>query len=950
MKLKKYFSLILAAAIAMSAMTLPAAANDGESADVLFSDDFEGYPTNASGVPLNRGQRSNVASYKTDKFVLTEYSGENGASDYDKFMERGSFDRHIQFSNDKNVGSGKAMTVTSQACSQYSGIIKGSNITKEKINGKKLVFSIDFKVNRMFYGEGYGVWLASYDESNNNKIVPDQMENRTPQAATTQEAVNKQLLAVAPDKKVDIDSTGINTSAIPLYAFGQQIGSASVGVPHTYTLELTPNGNGGYKAQAKLDGNALSEIKNNVPTEKEVVGCEYVMMSPIVHRWCIVNGQFGIGNIKDTEAKTVYKQDIDIITLDNLKMMAEEAEVTIIRADINDEEANVLKVSFVNENTNEPVAVNEILPNDIRIDNNAAIDKVVMKDGNTSADIYLTDTNADTVYGIEFTVSTPDGTSEKTVNYNYASPETKRQEVFTLFKDDFEGYPTEGLASGLPLEKGKDAKPESYDSDIFKFSSTASEGVNYSTGTDKDYFTYGSLKDHVKFENGSIGSGKVLKIFSQGYVNWMSMIKRSNVTPAKIADKDIVFSLDFMVDRMFLGEGYGVWLSETNSKNGELSPLYVENYWPSHFTYGDKTDGVLPDNEISDKKKQLIAIAPTGWQKIEMDGSGKNIEPIPVYAFGQKVGEVTAGQSYNYRLELTPDGNGSYNAKVKLTQKVGDVNLETVRTVEDKTCMPTEADFVKYKHILMSPMVHQYNIWHNQFEQDKSNKYENGTEIIQVDNAALYSTKHFDIDTTKGKDGVESLNSYGEISMTDKKITLVMNCDVLESALDKSKFSIDNGAEIKNVTSSGSRVEIELDKLSPSTEYKITAGGIFNKALCEYSGDFKLKTSSGVDIAPIKLNGDNKLNIGDDNKVEVTINKQGSYDKTITPSVLAVVYKKSGDDYVWRKTYCSEPKALDTTMTVTLDSIEIQEGDKLNVFVWGDLTDMDSLTNMTEFK
>ena len=244
MKFKKKISLMLAAMLVISSLSFPAMADNVENVEnveMLFSDDFEQYTQPESGNPLLWGDGSNMSvTYDNDYFKYTNYAGVNTAQKndtYNPFMTEGTLAKHIQFVEGKSVGSGKSMTVTSQGFIDYAGIIKQSNITKSKLNDKKLIFSIDFDVNRMFIGEGYGVWLSEFQDG---KVAPDQMENRTPQAATKEEFIRRQLIAVAPEAK---------GGRPQIYAFGQKIGEAELGTAYSYTLELTPNGNGGYKAR-----------------------------------------------------------------------------------------------------------------------------------------------------------------------------------------------------------------------------------------------------------------------------------------------------------------------------------------------------------------------------------------------------------------------------------------------------------------------------------------------------------------------------------------------------------------------------------------------------------------------------------------------------------------------------------------------------------------------------
>lgn len=197
MKVKKLLALCMSVAVTATAATtvMPVMAETSAQTNstVLFSDDFEIYPNNTSGdEPLYYGDGQSMGStYKNDYFKYTSYAGVNYVEAYKDMITQGSLAKHIQFLENKGVGSGKAMTVTSQGFIDYAGIIKQSNITADKIAEKALTFSIDFKVNRMYFGEGYGVYLANYDSSS-NKIVPDQKENAYMDALKSEDT-NKQL-------------------------------------------------------------------------------------------------------------------------------------------------------------------------------------------------------------------------------------------------------------------------------------------------------------------------------------------------------------------------------------------------------------------------------------------------------------------------------------------------------------------------------------------------------------------------------------------------------------------------------------------------------------------------------------------------------------------------------------------------------------------------------------
>ena len=621
MKVKKYFSLILAAAIAMSAMTLPAAANDDESADVLFSDNFEGYPTNASGdLPLWYGSKDKntntiAATYDNDYFKYhTGYAldtRENVVSGYKNWMTNGSLAKHIQFIENTGVGTGKAMNITSQGFSNWSGILKQSNITSEKIDNKELVFSIDFKVDRMYYGEGYGIYFSEYNSSK-DEFSPYQKEDAYPDIlfGANKTDANKQLLLIAPDKK---------DGAPQIFAFGVKVGETDSTKAHNYTLRLVPDANTGYRVYASLDGTNLGKVNSSdIPSVTDLANFKYIMMSPVAHK----------STIKNQAGVTSYENDKSIISLDNLKMTA------------------------------------EVIDNSV------------------------------------------------------------------LFKDDFEGYPIN--ASGdLPLwygskDKNTNTIAATYDNDYFKYHTgyALDTRENVVSGY-KNWMTNGSLAKHIQFiENTGVGTGKAMNITSQGFSNWSGILKQSNITSEKIDNKELVFSIDFKVDRMYYGEGYGIYFSEYNSSKDEFSPYQKEDAYPDILFGANKTDA----------NKQLLLIAPD-----KKDGAPQ------IFAFGVKVGETDSTKAHNYTLRLVPDANTGYRVYASLDgTNLGKVNSSDI---------PSVTDLANFKYIMMSPVAHKSTIKN----QAGVTSYENDKSIISLDNLSMITTEPVNMDGVK-------VNGYAKVS------------------------------------------------------------------------------------------------------------------------------------------------------------------------------------------
>ena len=653
MKVKKFLALCMSVAVTATAITtvMPAAAENSSQtgSTTLFEESFENYTNDVPAAPNAWDKKP--SSYNDNVFRRCNWAGADDITGdyYPKIMVKGDLNKHIKFAKYSGFGNDKVMTITSQGGVNGYGILKASNITSDNIADKKLVFSIDFKIDRMYYGEGYGIYMSNADS--NDELDPMQIENYTPNQVVSEakEAEKKkQLLAIFPSSKVTLDGDGHNTAAIPAYAFGNKIGEVSANKNYTYTLELTPDGTGSYKASAYLSeggsAGAKADITSNVPTVSEFAAYTHIMMSPMVHKWTLYDGQFGKPSAITNPPQ--YENDKKIISLDNLKMTA------------------------------------EVIDNSV------------------------------------------------------------------LFSDDFESYPyvsgyTED-GTTLPINYGNGKKATAYNSNQFRYWADAQidnnmvENSNY-----KKMMTAGTLKNHIQFNQYSgFGYNKVMTVTSQGGANYSGILKQSNITQSKITDKKLVFKVDFKIDRMYYGEGYGVYMSNADSK-GELDPNQIENWWPAKVVGNDATE--------AEKKKQLLAIFPSS--KVTLDDDGHNQASIPAYAFGNKIGDVSANKNYTYTLELTPDGTGSYKASAYLSEG------GSSGTKADITSnVPTVSEFAAYTHIMMSPMVHNWTLYADQFEKNvATDSYENGKKIISLDNLSMITTEPVNMDGVK-------VNGYAKVS------------------------------------------------------------------------------------------------------------------------------------------------------------------------------------------
>ena len=634
MKVKKFLALCMSVAVTATAITtvMPAAAETSSQTGsiTLFEESFENYTNDVPAAP--NAWNKKPSSYNDNVFRRCNWAGADDITgdNYPKIMVKGDLNKHIKFAKYSGFGNDKVMTITSQGGVNGYGILKASNITSDNIADKKLVFSIDFKIDRMYYGEGYGIYMSNADS--NDELDPMQIENYTPNQVVSEakEAEKKkQLLAIFPSSKVTLDGDGHNTAAIPAYAFGNKIGEVSANKNYTYTLELTPDGTGSYKASAYLSeggsAGAKADITSNVPTVSEFAAYTHIMMSPMVHKWTLYDGQFGKPSAITNPPQ--YENDKKIISLDNLKMTA------------------------------------EVIDNSV------------------------------------------------------------------LFKDDFEGYPYTNNDDDLPLWYGSKENgtiAATYDNDYFKYHT----GYAFDTRENvvsayKDWMTNGSLAKHIQFiENAGVGTGKAMNITSQGFSNWGGILKQSNITGEKINNKELVFSIDFKVDRMYYGEGYGIYFSEYNSSKDEFSPYQKEDAYPDILFGANKTDA----------KKQLLLIAPD-----KKDGAPQ------IFAFGVKVGETDSTKAHNYTLRLVPDANTGYRVYTSLDgTNLGEVNSSDI---------PSVTDLANFKYIMMSPVAHKSTIKN----QAGVTSYENDKKIISLDNLSMITTEPVNMDGVK-------VNGYAKVS------------------------------------------------------------------------------------------------------------------------------------------------------------------------------------------
>ncbi len=155
--------------------------------------------------------------------------------------------------------------------------------------------------------------------------------------------------------------------------------------------------------------------------------------------------------------------------------------------------------------------------------------------------------------------------------------------------------------------------------------------------------------------------------------------------------------------------------------------------------------------------------------------------------------------------------------------------------------MPTPAELGdNFKYVSISTFAHPYTI---KGEMKPFNDvYRNDTEIFKIDGLKMSAVNTFEINRLEG------LNSFGEISMSDKSFSLVMSTDVDKVSPDN--FSIDEGAYIESASvnpDDSKIIDLKLGGIKPNKSYSIELKDIFNKYNISLSGSITLKTSDGFD-------------------------------------------------------------------------------------------------------
>lgn len=520
------------------------------------------------------------------------------------------------------------------------------------------------------------------------------------------------------------------------------------------------------------------------------------------------------------------------------------------------------------------------------------------------------------------------------VNKNAASPDGPDDtEASTLFEDDF------NIITNI-IDKGTDYTSKSGEYDKNTFVRHGMANIYQSLFPDNENFDdyKETFPDHAGDidKTANIKDG-VLTITRQGARDY-ALVKKSNIDKDKIRGKELVFEMDFSLpgsggkyNFTSTGEGVGVWLAEAKSKGGSFGPSPSSDMgaWPNRYF------GVGPDRDSWNEQKRLFSMRPASY----------NSEIMTVYFLGDSMqfSNGYPGKEYKYILRMIPDElNSKYTAIAAIYDE--DRKILCSKAVETDS-MPTPAELGEnFKYVSISTFAHPYTIKGDM--KPFNHVYKNDTEIFKIDGLKMSAVNTFEINRLEG------LNSFGEISMSDKSLSVVMTSDIDAESLSTDNFSIDGGAFIESATANRDSkiIDLKLGGIKPNKSYSIELKDIFNKYNISLSGSITLKTSNGFDCKGITLNGSENGNVQNgDNNLKVNISKSAEINEEFNPVVIAVVYKEIDGVYKCTGIYSVSEKITDSG-TVEINNISAASGDKIDVHVWRSSDDMIPISKTVSFE
>lgn len=522
------------------------------------------------------------------------------------------------------------------------------------------------------------------------------------------------------------------------------------------------------------------------------------------------------------------------------------------------------------------------------------------------------------------------------VNKNGTSPDDPDDpNGATLFEDDFDTITN-------IIDKGTVSTAQSGEYDKATFVRHGMANIYQSLLPDDDsYDDYTeTFPDHAGDidKTANVNNG-VLTITRQGARDY-ALVKKSNINKERIRSKELVFEMDFSLpgsggnyNFTSTGEGVGVWLAESKDKNDSAfgpSPTSNMGIYPNRYF------GIGTDRDSWYEQKRLFGIRPASYKS----------EIMTVYFLGDSM-QFSNGypdKEYKYILRMIPNElNSKYTAIAAIYDE--DRNILCSKAVETDS-MPTPTDLGEnFKYVSISTFAHPYTI---KCEMKPVNDvYRNNVELFKIDDLKMSAVNKYEISRTEG------LNSFGEISMSDKSFSLVMSTDVDIDALSANNFSIDGGAVIESASVNPDDpkiIDLKLGGIKPNKSYSIELKDIFNKYNISLSGSITLKTSNGFDCKGITLNGSENGNVKNgDNNLKVIISKSAEINEEFNPVVIAVVYKDIGGAHKCTGIYSVSEKITDSG-TVEINNIHADKGEKIDVHVWRSSDDMIPISKTVSFE
>lgn len=226
------------------------------------------------------------------------------------------------------------------------------------------------------------------------------------------------------------------------------------------------------------------------------------------------------------------------------------------------------------------------------------------------------------------------------------------------------------------------------------------------------------------------------------------------------------------------------------------------------------------------------------------------------------------------------------------------------------------------------------------------------SELIDYNSSSVSEMKYFSVYPMPMK--VEKITGFDirnilPLSRPEIELTFNLPVDTVPSVSD---LSIDNGAKISGISSSGRNLKILLSDVKADGEYKLKLKNIKNAAGLEYAEEYDFKVSGGCDVLSIKLNGLESGDVKTSNTVSVALSKADSVSE-MNAVVTVVVWDKVtvGEKSVKRlKTAVSQNlKNITGTKIVDFLKIAAETDDIIEVFVWNSGTELKTLTKSAEF-